>query len=150
MFAGVIFAVPGAILATISADHLRSGIPLMEGDKFHPGLHAAPPEELWLGIVGGIAMFVFGIIVIMSIANCFIGTDDHGLWATNILRRRRFNASWSEITALDRMNARKGSGYELKANGKTLQINSGTTGMNDLLAEIQKRAPSLSGERSSM
>lgn len=144
MVAGGFIALVGAAISGVSAYHDATGIPLLQADsKFHAGEHIASTSELLVGIVGGLPFLVFGVIVILITVNCTITMGESGISATNLLGRRCFHAAWSEVTALNRLDSRPGSGYKLTAAGKTLKIQLSTAAMKELAAEIQHRSPNL-------
>jgi len=138
---GGVIALVGAVITGIAAYHLATGIPLMQAtSKFQGGEHVAGSSELWFGIVGGIPFFILGTVLILDALNSAITIDQHGIVATNLLKHPFFQAAWSEISDVRRIDPRPRSGYEVIANGKTLRIQTGTEPMKELLAEIQKRS----------
>ena len=132
-------------MSGMASYHYARGIPLLQGDsKFHAGEHIASSNELLTGLLGGLLLLIFGLILILVTMNCAVTINERGISATNLLRRKFFNAAWSEITALDRIDSNPGSGYKLSANGKTLLIQTSTVAMKELIAEIQRHSPNLS------
>jgi uncharacterized membrane protein len=110
------------------------------GSKLHSGEHIASVSELWFGIVGGVPLFILGMILFLNALNSAITIDQQGIVATNLFKRRFFRAAWSEVSVVRRTGSKAGAGYEVIANGKTLRIQTSTQHMKDLIAEIQKRA----------
>ena len=142
--AGGMIAILGAALIGISGYHLATGIPLMEGtSKFTGGEQAASMGELWFGVFGGLPFLLLGLSLVLVTANSAITIDDKGIIAANFLRSKVFRATWQEITSLERIDSRPGSGYKLVANGKTLLIQNSTVGINDLISAIKRNSPNL-------
>jgi len=138
---GGVIALVGAVITGIAAYHLATGIPLMQAtSKFQGGEHVADSNELWFGIVGGFPFLILGTSVILSALNSAITIDEQGIVATNLLRRPCFQATWSDISEVRRIEPSPGSGYDIIANGKTLRIQTSTPHMKELIAEIQKRS----------
>ncbi|MCW3054490.1 MAG: hypothetical protein JWN14_3660 [Chthonomonadales bacterium] len=136
---GGLIAMAGAVIAGIAAYHLATGIPLMQAtSKFQGGVHVASSSELWFGIVGGIPFFLLGTVILLNAFNSAITIDPQGIVATNLIKRPFFQATWSDISVVRRINSGPGSGYEVIANGKTLRIQTSTEHMKELVAAIQK------------
>jgi hypothetical protein len=85
------------------------------------------------------SQFVLGLALVLTCLNCAVTIDEGGISATNLLRRRFFQARWSEITSLERIESRPGSGYKLRANGKTLKIQLSAVEMKDLVSQIERQ-----------
>lgn len=138
------FAIVGAVISGLAGYHLATGIPLWQGtSKFSGGEHIASSGELWFGAIGGLPILIFGLVVLLSTLNCAVTIDETGISATNLIKRTWFQATWADVTALDRIEPRPGSGYKLIANGKILKLQFSASDMRDLVAEIKRRAPNL-------
>lgn len=137
----------GGVITGLGALHLANGTPLMEGtSKFTSGVQPASASELWLGVIGGIPFMVLGLAMILSIVNVAVIVDDRGLRSRNLLRRTVFSAAWSEITSVASANTKQGMTYVVTANGKSLKLNGSLLGLEELLAEIERRRPADGGE----
>jgi hypothetical protein len=134
-------AIVGAVITGIGSYHLLTGIPLVQADgKIGAGPHVASASELWFAIVGGCPFFILGMTIILSAVNSAITIDPEGITATNLFKRPYFQAAWRDMSAVERFDARPGSGYKVTANGKMLRIDASTPQVNELIAEIKKRA----------
>jgi len=137
----------GAVISGVSVYHMATGIPLMQGSKFRGGEHVASGSELLIGIFGGLPFLLLGLVIVLTTLNCTVTVDGDGIYATNMFRRKSFQASWSEVTGLVGTGSKSGVGHVLRANGKEFRILTSIAGMKELVAEIERRAPNLPGAK---
>lgn len=140
--AGAFLGLVGGTIFGVASYHLATGAPLWQGgSKLHSGLHVASGSELWFGVVGGLPLLLFGVVLLLTAVNCGVTIDEQGISATNLLRRTVFRARWSEIGAIERTGPKSASGCKLTANGKTLRLDTSIANVKALIDEIERRSP---------